>query len=132
MKAFKVVRKRNDNYISAIIDLNGVTVEYIVGQWVGPRIDNSKIFIFDTLFGAKDWARNVVDTPYEVWECEVDCIDKETKKNVIPGLAVTSIRDVLQCWNTIEGWIKYGQVTNEIEDSGLCNYIKLVKQVYVS
>jgi hypothetical protein len=130
MKAFKVVRRHDDDrYVSAIVDLHGVTVEYIVGQWVGPRIDNSKIFIFTSFSAARNWALDMLgETNFQIWECEVDSIDNTTKLKIIPGLAVKNLIDVLCCWTT--GWDRAGQYTNEISESGLCNYIKLVKWVY--
>jgi hypothetical protein len=128
MKAFKVVRPEKSRYVSAVVSkIDGVTIQYIPGQWVGPRIDNSKIFVFDNFTNAELWARAQLSN-YEIWECEVDILESPIY-SILPGWGIRHASEVGYYWQKRFGLPAHETINIGIEGAKMCNFIKLLHKV---
>jgi hypothetical protein len=123
-KAYKVVTNDNGSYYSAIVyKKEGVSVQYIPGQWVGPRIDGSKLFVFEDLHSAKVFAGA---SGLEVWACEIDEVVNIQPKYILDNVWANPI-NFINFWQGI-----FNSPPNNIPNGTLfCNYIKLLHRVDV-
>lgn len=71
---YKVVFKHGDKFLSCVV-MDHWTVCYGVGKVSVPRVDGSKLMVFDNLYLAQDFANNFVLIPRKhlaIFECEVE------------------------------------------------------------
>lgn len=66
---YKVIRKRGR--CSAIVGNRDVRVRYVVGEWVKPLIQNSKLLVFGNRSAANEWAGNMMGSSYLPCGCEL-------------------------------------------------------------
>ena len=72
MKYYKVVNHDKESCIAN--GMEGITVQYSVGEWTKPVLEGSKLFAFDGLRTARQFiGNNVILNRHgmELWECEV-------------------------------------------------------------
>lgn len=66
---YKVVNT-NGGQLRSILE-HDFTVEYVVNEWVYPTLENSKLFVFESLERALKFKRDSEYSYEEVFECEV-------------------------------------------------------------
>lgn len=86
---YKVVVPVEDRLTSAIAR-GSLELEYYPNEWVYPWVANSKLFVFDTLHHAQQFANRVWRYNPQIWECEV--INPEPlRESVSPCSDITTI-----------------------------------------
>lgn len=129
-KVYKVVDVANSGIMYSVSVPRSAAhcLRYSIGQWIKPKIEGSKIFVFDTLAHAKDFA----GVGHSVFECEY------TGKAIRPNYMCYDfeyMRKVSQFWQAYHGGeecIRSNNVsnTNMLPDGTLyVDAIRLVRKV---
>lgn len=80
-KFYKIVKVIEDRLMSQFIDIPEAMVEYKVGEWVYPKIPNSRLIVFDDL----KYIRRYILTESLIFKVSLDI---ETKYRLIEGYKI--------------------------------------------
>lgn len=125
MKAYKIVRTTWDGHLTSAFhtpSLESDRVLYVKGEWTLPKVEDSRLFVFDTYESAIYWAEENVHGD-QIWECGVDGIE-EDHKPFFAGGALGSINNFLYF-----GGMPF---TQQMTPSGtlVVEKVKLIKKCY--
>jgi len=119
---YKIVTKGT---LTSYITDHEFFLQYIVGEWVYPKLLKSKIFIFDTFENAKAFAykeyKDVANQTLSIYSCEA--LDVESGKYM---LSVDFLEDLYVFWT---GEYLYGYKDIPPNGTLFCGSVKLIEKM---
>jgi len=117
-KYYKVVNKFLDSARAS--EWDGFSIKYKIGEFVYPTLKNSKLFVFDNLESAKDFA-------YKDWDKIFECEVVNPSKAKYMATFVSCIEDFWAAKNRKES-VK-GYADKAVSGTIFCDAVKLIKKV---
>ena len=102
-------------------DRKYITVEYKAGEFVGPNIIGTKLYVFDSLKNAKNFAG--MSSNQEIWECEV------INPNKVKYLAYVTRNCILDFWKAKKNHKKTDWKKECPFGTIACDAVKLTRKV---
>lgn len=103
---YKVV---NMDLKSAVIDISPILVEYKMNEWVSSKIPGSKLFVFNNIYTAFEFAAMLGK---DVYECEVEGIYLGKNKLIAgPGGTISSDK-ILRFWKRFKNKKRFTNLIN--------------------
>lgn len=96
------------------------TVEYTVGEWVRPKIKDSKLFVFKELYYAKTFMPGRIK---KIWRCEIQ------NPSPAPEMILLTSRDISCFWQP-DYQLNYLNSIDTPYGSLCCDAIKLLELIY--
>lgn len=119
-KYYKVVDRVCGHYISVMVGGSDIGVNYPIGAFAYPKVENSKLFVFDDLQAAIDFSIGLLD----IFECEV--INPVKYTGYIAKWYMTN--DIMRFWKT---GIAAENARPVISDTVLCDAVKLIREIKI-
>lgn len=124
IKYYKVLSVFNRALYSAV--LNRYAIKYKLKGWTSPVIKNSKLFVFNDLHLAKEWA---IDNQRIVVEVEIDA---ETVVNTVVRVTFSSVPKNVLYENYWDNKIIDNEHTMAIPKGTVgCGKLRLIRPVYL-
>lgn len=109
-----------------------ISLEYKIGEWRGPTIPNSLLFVFDTYQNAKDFCSKSItgwEQDFIIFQCECDELVDIEPVQLYPSTWFASESVVLkEYWSLSEEDRKLYQKINIPGTKG-CRRLKLIKEL---
>lgn len=127
---YKIVKRAFDGSFHSCWDSHVYKVNYKIGEWASPTLENSKLFVFEGYEAAKDfWDSHIIwrsnPNHWALFGCEID-------EKIEPGLTILSslFNDCLkEYWVTNE--CPFGLEKESPSGTVWANKVKLLKEIEI-